>query len=566
MAGKQKDYEYDAIVVGSGISGGWAAKELSGKGLKTLMLERGRKLDHIADYPTTNMAPWEFKHRSLDTLETLKKYPVQKNNYAFNEATMHHYVNDIENPYTTPNDKPFYWYRGYHVGGKSLMWARQVYRWSEIDFEANAKDGFGVDWPIRYKDIAPWYDYVERFIGISGQAEGNKMIPDGQFQAPMDLTCVEKHVKEKMEKQWSDRLLTIGRVAHLMEPKHNRSKCQFRNLCYRGCPFGAYFSSNSSTLPAAMETGYTTLRPDSIVESILYDDNKKRATGVRVIDSNTLESTEYHARIIFVCASTLPTTGILLNSKSNRFPEGLGNDSGALGHYLMDHFMGTGATAEFDGPEFTSTHATGGRPNGIYIPRFRNVDEQRDDYVRGFGFQGGSWQPGWPRGFNTPGFGEDFKNNISKPGPWHFGLGGYGEHLPYYENEVSLNHEVKDKWGLPSLNITADYKENEEAMRKDIKITSCEILEVAGGKNIQSNSEKGIPGDAIHEMGTARMGKDPKSSVLNGYNQCHSVPNVFVTDGACMTSSAVQNPSITYMALTARACDYAVSQMKKQNI
>jgi len=559
---KQK-HDYDAIVIGSGISGGWAAKELSEKGLKTLILERGRPLEHIKDYPTTNKAPWEFRYRSLDSMRTKENYPIQSKNYAFNESTMHHYVNDLENPYSTPDKKPFLWYRGYHVGGKSLMWARQVYRWSELDFEANAMDGVGVDWPIRYQDIAPWYDYVEKFIGISGQKEGNKMIPDGQFQMPMEYTCVEMHVKEALEKNWEDRLLTIGRVAHLMEPKHNRSKCQFRNLCYRGCPFGAYFSSNSSTLPAAFASGNTTLRPHSIVESVTYDDQSGKAKGVKVLDAETGEMMEFTARVIFVNASTLPTTGILLQSTSSRFPEGLGNDSGTLGHYLMDHHCEAASTAEFD---FQDTHYFGNRPNGIYIPRFRNVEKQETDYLRGFGIQGGSWQSDWSRGMDQQGFGSEFKNEMIKPGVWNMYLEGYGECLPYHDNQVTLNNDLKDKWGMSTLRIEADFKENELKMREDMDFCTSEILEIAGGKNIKTNSENNIPGNAIHEMGTARMGKDPKTSILNGFNQMHAVPNVFVTDGACMTSSACQNPSITYMALTARACAYAIEELKKQNI
>ena len=561
---KSEVYEFDAIVVGSGISGGWAAKELTEQGLKTLVLERGRMVEHIKDYTTTNMSPWEFRHRSYDTSKIKDEYPIQSTNYAFNEATMRYFVNDKENPYSTPDDQPFRWIRGYQVGGKSLIWARQVYRWSKLDFEANAKDGYGVDWPIRYEDIAPWYDYVEEFAGISGQSEGNQMIPDGQFQAPMEMTCVEKHVRNELQKHWKDRLLTIGRVAHLMEPKKNRSKCQFRDLCYRGCPYGAYFSSNSSTLPAAMETGNLTLRPNSIVESILYDDKKGKATGVRVLDAETGETNEYKARILFLCASTLGTTWIMLNSRSSRFPNGFANDSGVLGHYLMDHHAEVVSAASYEA--FNNKTSYGGRPNGIYIPRFQNVKETHSDFIRGYGMQGNSYQTNWSSGLEKPGFGAEFKKSLTSNGTWIMLLEAFGECLPYYDNKVELDTEKVDKWGLPTLRISAEFKENEQSMRKDMALSTAEILEATGGKNIKTNIYEDIPGFAVHEMGTARMGRDPETSILNGYNQCHSVSNVFITDGSCMVSSACQNPSITYMALTARACAYAVNEMKKHNL
>jgi len=557
-----KENTYDAIVVGSGISGGWAAKELCEKGLKTLVLERGNDVKHVKDYTTAMMAPWEFKHRLQLTHEVKQNYPIQSRCYAFDESSQQYWVNDKENPYN--EIKPFNWLRGYHVGGRSLMWGRQVYRWSDLDFEANAKDGHGVDWPIRYKDIAPWYDYVETFAGVSGQAEGLPQLPDGKFLPPMEMNCLEKHVAARIKEKYNDRIITIGRVAHATKPMQNGRQCQSRNLCHRGCPFTGYFSSNGVTLPAAAATGNLTLRPDSIVTEIIYDEQKGKATGVRVLDAHTLQTVEYYANIVFLNASTLGTTFVLLNSTSNRFPNGLGNDSEQVGHNLMDHHFGVGADGDFDGFEDQYYNA-GRRPNGIYIPRFRNVNAatKMKDYVRGFGYQGGA---GRGRGNSTEGIGAAFKESQTEPGKWSMGVGSWGEHLPYYENKATLNKNKKDKYGLPTLDIDCEFKENELAMRKDMLESAKEMLAAAGLKNITSYDDMPPPGHCIHEMGTARMGRDPKTSVLNSWNQLHAVKNVFVTDGACMTSSACQNPSITYMALTARACDHAVTELKKGNI
>ena len=557
----QNSNTFDAIVIGSGISGGWAAKELTEKGLKTLVLERGRNLEHVKGYTTTNLPPWKFEHRGHATEQDKKDYYVQHTVYAFNEGTRDYWVKDTEHPYTTPDDQPFRWIRGYHLGGRSIMWGRQSYRLSDLDFEANAKDGHGIDWPIRYKDIAPWYDHVESFAGISGKAEGLAQLPDGKFLPPMDMTCVEEHIKNAMEETWSDRMMTIGRVANLTQAHNGRSACQYRNLCYRGCPYSAYFSSQSATLPAAADTGNLTLKTDSVVVSINYDPDTNRASGVQVLDTKTGETTEYTAKIIFLCASTLGSTWLLLNSANQHFPEGLANSSGTLGHYLMDHHYRVGASAEFEG--FDDKYYTGTRPNGIYIPRFRNVNDAHPDFVRGYGFQGSATRQGWTRGVNTIGFGADFKEKMMKPGPWSMRLTGFGECLPYFENKVELNQEVKDVHGLPTLHISAKFRDNEYAMRKDIAKTAVEIFEAAGAKNITAYDHSDIPGFGIHEMGTARMGNDPKTSVLNKWNQSHDIPNLFITDGSCMTSSACQNPSLTYMALTARAADYAVKQLKE---
>ncbi|MCF6404204.1 GMC family oxidoreductase [Chitinophaga filiformis] len=558
----EKENTYDAIVVGSGISGGWAAKELCEKGLKTLVLERGRNVEHIKDYNTAMKAPWEFPHRLNQSLEQKDNYPIQSQCYAFDEATQQFWVNDKENPYN--QIKPFNWLRGYHVGGRSLMWGRQVYRWSDLDFEANAKDGFGVDWPIRYKDIEPWYDYVETYIGISGQAEGLPQLPDGKFLKAMEMNILEKHVAGRIKERFNDRIMTIGRAAHVTEKHNDRGPCQFRNLCARGCPFTGYFSSNGVTLPAAAKTGNLTLRPDSIVLEVIYDEQKGKATGVKILDTHTMQTVEYYANIIFLNASTLGTASILLNSVSNRFPNGFGNDSEQVGHNLMDHHYGVGAGGEYDGFQ-DQYYSSGRRPNGIYIPRFRNVNAatKRNDYVRGFGYQGGADRG---RGTSFDGIGTTLKESLSEPGTWTFGVGAWGEHLPYYENKVTLNKDKKDKYGLPTLDIDCSFKENELAMRKDMAESAKEMMEAAGLKNVGTYDSMPPPGHCIHEMGTARMGRDPKTSVLNGWNQVHAAKNVFITDGACMSSSACQNPSITYMALTARACDYAVKELKKGNL
>jgi len=556
-----KENTYDAIVVGSGISGGWAAKELCEKGLKTLVLERGRNVEHVKDYTTAMLAPWEFPHRLNHTQEMRENHPIQSQCYAFDEATQQFWVNDKENPYNQV--KPFNWLRGYQVGGRSLMWGRQVYRWSDVDFTANAKDGHGVDWPIRYKDIEPWYDYVETFIGISGQAEGLPQLPDGKFLKAMDMNCLEKHVASRIKEKYNDRIVTIGRVAHATE-KHNDRQCQYRNLCARGCPFTGYFSSNGVTLPAAKKTGNLTLRPDSIVLEVLYDEDKKKARGVRILDAHTMQTTEYYANIVFLNASTIGTASILLNSVSNRFPNGFGNDSEQVGHNLIDHHFGVGAGGDFDGFQ-DQYYNSGRRPNGIYIPRFRNISEatKRNDYVRGFGYQGGADRN---RGTSFDGIGITLKEVQTEAGKWTMGVGAWGEHLPYYENKVTLNKDKKDKYGLPTLDIDCSFKENELAMRKDMLESAKEMLEAAGIRNVGTYDSMPPPGHCIHEMGTARMGRDPKTSVLNEFNQVHAAKNVFITDGSCMASSACQNPSITYMALTARAVDHAVKELKKGNV
>ena len=561
-----KENSYDAIVVGTGISGGWAAKELTEKGLKTLVLERGRDVKHVVDYPTMTKDPWQLPNANKLSYEEMKFYPVQSRTNWVNQANKHWWVKDTENPYTEV--KPFDWIRGYHMGGRSIMWGKQTYRLSDLDFEANAKDGNGVDWPIRYKELSPWYDYVESYIGVSGQAEGLAHLPDGKFLPPMELNCVEQDFREKIASKFAGRKITIGRVAHLtavLPHDPSRGICQSRNMCDRGCPYGAYFSSNASTLPAAAKTGNMTLRPHSIVHSVIYDPTKSKAIGVKVLDAETKEEIDFFAKIIFLNASTLGSTHILLNSTSSRFPNGLGNGSDQLGRNLMDHQYRAGAAASVDGYE--DKYYIGRRPNGIYIPRFRNVGaDKRTDYVRGFGYQGGASREGWARGVKELMIGEELKQSLETPGSWSIGITGFGECLPYADNRVTLNKEKTDVYGLPTLSVDAEWKENEKTMRKDMKEAAAEMLEAAGFKNVNTFDNPDNIGLGIHEMGTARMGKDPKTSVLNKWNQVHEAPNVFVTDGAAMTSSACQNPSLTYMALTARAADYAVSELKKGNL
>ena len=557
-----KANQYDAIVVGSGITGGWAAKELTEKGLSTLVLERGREVVHIKDYPTTSKAPWEYKYRGHLTREEKEQYHIQSHKYNFDASSKHFYVNDLEHPYTHPGDKPFRWFRGYQTGGRSLLWGRGAYRFSDLEFESNLKDGIGVDWPLRYKDISPWYDYVERFIGVAGSKENLDHFPDGIFLPPFEMNTAELEIKKRIESHYADRKLIPNRVAHITQAApgqfKGRSECQSRDMCHTGCPYGAYFSSNSSTLPAAQATGNLTMRSHSIVESIIYDEDLDKVVGVRVIDANTNETLEYFAKVIFLCASTLATTGILLNSITPRFSQGLANSSGVLGHYLMDHHMDVGGSGLLEG--FENRIYKGFRPASVALPRFRNVDKQDMNFVRGYGFWGGAARVGINS--SRPGIGATYKSAVTKPGPWRMSLYSQAEGLPYFENKVELDPQQQDKWGLPLLKITAEFGENEKLMRQDMLEQAKEILEVAGLKNIQVREGAAIPGDVVHEMGTARMGHDPNTSVLNGFNQCHDIPNLFITDGSCMPSSGYASPSLTYMALTARACNYAVAQMK----
>lgn len=556
--------EYDAIVVGSGISGGWAAKELTEKGLKVLLLERGRNIEHIKDYVNANKEAWEFPHRGLmPTQEMIQHYPVLKRDYPLNEEVLDYWVKDQECPYT--ETKPFSWFRGYHVGGRSLMWGRQSYRWNKWDFEANLKDGHGVDWPIRYEDLASWYSYAEKFAGIQGSLEGLEVLPDGDFMPAMEMNIVEKDVAAKIKKHYSNqRHMFIGRSANITQPHHDRTNCQYRNRCWRGCPFGGYFSTQSATLPAAMKTGNLTLRPFSIVTQVMYDKDTQKATGVEVLDATDNKTYAFKAKLIFLCASAFNSTWILMNSAQEIWPEGLGSSSGELGHNVMDHHFRCGANGQVDG--FQDKYTYGRRPTGIYVPRFRNIYEDKRDYVRGFGYQGGA---GRGRGTEIAEFtiGAELKQALTVPGDhWGMGIMAFGEVLPYHENKISLNKQVKDKWGLPVLDMDVEIKDNEKKMRIDMMNDAAEMLEAAGLKQVNTFDYGYEFGMGIHEMGTARMGRDPKSSVLNGNNQVWDAPNVFVTDGACMTSASCVNPSLTYMALTARAADFAFGELKKGNL
>ena len=556
------DNNYDAIVIGSGISGGWAAKELTEKGLKVLMLERGRNIEHIKDYVNANKETWEFAHRGERTTQMVKDYPVLKRDYPLNEETLGMWANEKDNPYTEV--KRFDWYRGYHVGGRSLLWGRQSYRHSQMDFEANAKEGIAVDWPIRYNEMAPWYSYVEKFAGIQGSKEGLDVLPDGEFMPPMEMNVVEKDVAAKLKSHYNgDRHMFIGRSANITQPHYDRVNCQYRDRCWRGCPFGAYFSTQSSTLPAAMKTGNLTLEANKIVTRILFDKDKKRATGVEVIDAETNKTYEYNAKIVFVCASSFNSTWVLMNSATDVWEGGLGSSSGELGHNVMDHHFRLGARGNAEG--FDDKYEFGRRPTGIYVPRFRNVGSDKRDYLRGFGYQGGA---GRGRGVDIAEFtiGTDLKDALTEPGKWGMNLLAFGEMLPYHDNKIFLDKTKKDKWGLPVLSFDVEIKENEIRMRKDMMNDAAEMLNAAGVKNVSTYDSGYAVGQGIHEMGTARMGRDPKTSVLNGNNQVWDAPNVFVTDGACMTSASCVNPSLTYMALTARAADFAVKELKKGNL
>ena len=555
--------EYDAIVIGSGITGGWAAKELTEKGLKVLLLEAGRPIVPERDY-VEHVPTWELKFRGWDKREERERtQKIQREcYYACDEYSSQFFVNDLENPFTVDEGKPFAWIRGRQVGGKSIMWGRQSYRWSDLDFEANMRDGISVDWPIRYKDIEPWYDYVEEFAGISGQAEGLPHLPDGKFLPPMEMNCAEKVVKEAIPKHFDDgRMMTIGRAAVLTQVHKGRAACHYCGVCHRGCITRSYFSSLNSTLPAAEKTGRLTLRPYSVVHSLIFDPGTRRVTGAHVIDGQSKQSLEFYGKVVFVCASALESSRILLNSKSPEFPNGLANSSGEVGRNIMDHVMGGGAQGLIPGHE--DQEDFGNRPNGIYVPRFRNVKTKESGFLRGYGYQGSGGRDGWGRGIGAAGIGADFKNSLSRPGPWRFSFYGFGECLPNPANYLEINPDLKDAWGIPTVKIHCAFGENENALLKDMSVQAAEMLTAAGATDIHPFIERNPPGLTIHEMGTARMGRDPKTSVLNSYNQAHEVKNLFMTDGACMTSSSCVNPSLTYMALTARAADYAVSQMKK---
>jgi choline dehydrogenase-like flavoprotein len=564
----QQTNSFDAIVIGSGMSGGWAAKEFCEKGFKTLLLERGRDVQHLKDYPTTNLMPWEFKHRGEIPYEIKKDNPVVSRCYAFREDAMHFFAKDTDHPYV--QEKPFDWIRGYQVGGKSILWARQTQRWSDYDFEGPARDGFAVDWPIRYNDLAPWYSYVEKFVGISGNKDGIDTLPDGEFLPAWGLSCIEEHFKNSVSKEYKERYVIYARCAHLSEPQpihlqQGRGQCQARNLCQRGCPFGGYFNANSTTIPWAAKTGNLTLKPFSVVHSVIYDDAKGKATGVRVIDSNTKESIEYFAPVIFVNAGAVNTNLILLNSKSTRFPNGLGNDNGLLGKYFAFHNYRGHISASYEG--MLDKNSPGERPTSAYIPRFRNVKKQETDFLRGYAatFWGGRWS-----GPDTDGHGEELKSKLMnkevKLGPWSIGSQFMGETIPKETNYLSLDKEKKDEWGIPQMSFNVAYDDNDEKMLKDFFEQYKEMFEKAGFTNIETRDSNQAPGLDIHEMGGVRMGKDPKTSLLNKWNQMHHVPNVFVSDGACMTSTSTQNPSLTYMAITARAANHAINLLKKNEL
>lgn len=549
---------FDAIIVGSGISGGWAAKELCEKGLKVLLLERGAPVVH-PNYQTATLDPWNFPHRLTLSKEDKQKHYVQARHWSFKEDNKHYYINDKENPYQ--ETKRFDWVRANVVGGRSLLWSRACYRWSDLDFEANLKDGHGVDWPIRYKDIAPWYDYVEKFIGVSGELNNIPHLPDGIFQPPFEMNKVEQDFTKRIAEKFDDRQVIIGRTANLTAPVKGRGLCQARDLCHRGCPFGAYFSTNASTMPAAYATGNLTVRPFSLVNRVLYDEQKQRAKGVEIVDTETKEVIEFYSRIIFLNAATVATGFILLNSVSNRFPNGLGNGSDQVGRNLMDHHKGLSVSADVEGYE--DSYYRGRRPTNIYVPRFRNVKKRDADFLRGYHFGGSAtrWQHA-----SSEGIGAELKESMTEPGKWVMGLYGFGECLPYAENRMTLNTDKKDQWGRPMINIDCEFKENERKMNEDMAVTAQEMLTAVGFKNLRVSNKISFPGNANHEMGVARMGRDAKTSVLNGFNQMHEVPNVFITDGSCMASGSCVNPSLTYMALTARACDYAVKELKRMNL
>ncbi len=548
---------YDAIIVGSGITGGWAAKELCEKGLKVLMLERGAPVTHPS-YPTATLDPWDFPHRQQLTRADREDKYVQCRHYSIQEDNKHFYISDKANPYN--EIKRFDWVRGDVLGGRSLLWARACYRWSDLDFEANARDGHGVDWPIRYKDIAPWYDYVESFIGVSGNRDGIPHLPDGPFQPPFEMNVVEKYFQQQVASRYNTRQVIMGRTANLTQPVKGRGQCQARNLCHRGCPYGAYFSTNASTLPAAHATGNLVIRTHSLVHQVLYDEQKQKAIGVEVIDTQTRKTEVFHARLIFLNAATVATTAILLHSVSKRFPNGMGNGSDQLGRNLMDHHKGLSIWGRIDGYE--ESYYSGRRPVGIYIPRFRNATEPTSKFLRGYHFGAGGYRT---RG-SDEGIGETLKASLAEPAGWGLSLYAFGECLPYADNRITLDPNQKDPWERQMINIDCHFRENENAMHQDIRETGAEMLEKAGFKDIRVSGRISFPGNANHEMGTARMGRDPKTSVLNAFNQLHEVPNVFVTDGSCMTSSSCVNPSLTYMALTARACDHAVQEMKRGNL
>ena len=559
----QTSHHFDVIVIGAGMTGGWAAKEFCDNGFKTLMLERGRNVEHNVDYPTTNMQPWEFKHRGTIPFEITDANPSISRCYAFKEDAQHFFVKDTDHPYI--QDKPFDWIRGYQVGGKSIMWARQVQRWSEYDFEGPARDGFAVDWPIRYKDLEKWYTYVEQFIGVSGNKDGLDILPDGDFLKAWELSCVETYFQQFIKESYDDRHLIYARCAHLTEERpifkqQGRALCQSRAVCQRGCPYGGYFNANSTLIPWALRTGNLTLKPHSVVHSIIFDDATQKATGVRVIDANNKTTTEYFAKTIFVNAAALNTNLILLNSTSERFPDGLGNDNGLLGKYVAFHNYRGKINAKFEGLLDKTTD--GKRPTSAYFPRFRNVYKQQTDFLRGYaaGFGASSWIP-----IEDKSFGYELRDKLlatEKNGIWQVGSHMMGETIPKKTNMVSLDPNQKDEWGVPLLKIRLDYDENDEKMLQDFFEQFTEMYEKAGFTEIVTNDTKQAPGLDIHEMGGVRMGHDPETSLLDRWNRLHKCQNVFVTDGACMTSTATQNPSLTYMALTARAANFAIEQMK----